>query len=111
MRSCRFSRARKRWLSFFAWNSLGVLAAAASPRVDGLVRRMTLAEKADQLHQAPIGRTDPNNLSRNHDTRADYGSYLFNQGCARGDVQGALRRLAAGSRLRIPPIFGADVIH
>lgn len=82
-------------------------------RVGDLLRRLTLEEKCDQLHQCGIGDTNPNNLASRHDEfRPTYGSFILNG--ARGDLalRNALqRRCVEESRLGIPAIFGCDVIH
>lgn len=80
-------------------------------RVEDLLKRMTLDEKIDQLTQNPAGDTNPNNIADNKDRfRPTYGSYLFNEGSVA--LRNALQRAAVEkSRLGIPAIFGADVIH
>jgi beta-glucosidase len=81
-------------------------------RADDLLGRMTLAEKIDQLHQCGVGDTNPNNLRERADEfRPTYGSFILN-----GPEDRALRdelqcRCVEKSRLGIPAIFGADVIH
>ncbi|MDD2763526.1 MAG: glycoside hydrolase family 3 N-terminal domain-containing protein [Opitutaceae bacterium] len=79
-------------------------------RVADLLSRMTLEEKIDQLHQCGVGDANPNNLiQRADELRATYGSFM-----TAGDLalRNALQRRAVEqTRLGIPAIFGADVIH
>ena len=79
-------------------------------RVADLLARMTLEEKIDQLHQCGVGDINPNNLARRADElRSTYGSFM-----AAGDLplrNELQRRAVEGTRLGIPAIFGADVIH
>lgn len=83
-------------------------------RVSDLLGRMTLAEKADQLHQSGIGDTNPNNLAARADEfRPTYGSYIIGGPpdtilATRNALQ---RRAVEESRLGIPALFGCDVIH
>lgn len=81
-------------------------------RVEDLLGRMTLAEKVDQLHQSGVGDTNRNNLQvRADEFRPTYGSFILN-GPPDLALRNALRRRAVeSSRLGIPAIFGADVIH
>lgn len=81
-------------------------------RVEDLLGRMTLAEKVDQLHQSGVGDTNPNNLQvRADEFRPTYGSFILN-GPPDLVLRNALQRRAVeSSRLGIPAIFGADVIH
>ncbi|HTO04091.1 MAG TPA: glycoside hydrolase family 3 N-terminal domain-containing protein [Opitutus sp.] len=81
-------------------------------RVADLLSRMTLEEKIDQLHQGNVGDTNPNNLAaRADDFRPTYGSYIIG-GPSVFEIRNALQRRALNeSRLGIPVIFGADVIH
>jgi beta-glucosidase len=73
---------------------------------------MTLEEKIDQLHQGWVGDTNPNNLKlRESEFRPTLGSYILNGPpdlALRNELQ---RRATEESRLGIPVIFGADVIH
>ena len=79
-------------------------------RAADLLRRMTLEEKIDQLHQCGVGDTNPNNLAGRTDAlRSTFGSFI-----AAGDLplrNELQRRSVEGTRLGIPAIFGADVIH
>ena len=79
-------------------------------RVDDLLARMTLEEKIDQLHQCGVGDTNPNNLAQHADeVRATYGSFVTAADLSlRNELQ---RRAVEETRLGIPAIFGADVIH
>ena len=80
-------------------------------RVEDLLSRMTLEEKIDQLNQSLAADPNPNNVRKNPEIlRPTYGSYLFNQGSLA--MRNSLARAAMEkSRLGIPAIFGADVIH
>lgn len=73
---------------------------------------MTLEEKVHQLHQGSVGDTNPNNLAeRAADFRPTYGSYIVG-GPAVLEIRNALqRRAVTESRLGIPVVFAADVIH
>jgi beta-glucosidase len=80
-------------------------------RVENLLKRMTLDEKIDQLTQNPAGDANPNNIAANKERfRPTCGSYLFNDGslALRNTLQ---HEAVEKSRLGIPAIFGADVIH
>ncbi|MEO6003814.1 MAG: glycoside hydrolase family 3 N-terminal domain-containing protein [Opitutus sp.] len=81
-------------------------------RVTHLLSRMTLEEKIDQLHQSGVGDTNPNNLQlREDEFRPTYGSFILN-GPPDVRLRNELQRRAVNeSRLGIPAIFGADVIH
>ena len=81
-------------------------------RLEDLLSRMTLEEKIDQLDQSLAGDMNPNNVRKEgpNGRRPTLGSYLFNEGSLA--VRNALQAEAVGkSRLGIPVIFGADVIH
>ncbi len=82
-------------------------------RVDDLLGRMTLAEKIDQLHQPGIGDTNPNNLaSRASELHATYGSFIIGGGPEILATRNALQHRAVDqTRLGIPALFAADVIH
>jgi beta-glucosidase len=96
-------------------------AGAASPRVEALIAQMTLEEKAGQLScysdmiRPPVGDINPLVNQRNTqqilaDIRAGRIGVLMN-GIG---VEGALQAQTAAvehSRLRIPLLFAADVIH
>jgi beta-glucosidase len=79
-------------------------------RVADLLSRMMLDEKIDQLNQRAVDDTNPNNLASHTDElRPTYGSFML-----AGDLplRNELQRRAVGqTRLGIPLIFGADVIH
>jgi beta-glucosidase len=81
-------------------------------RVADLLGRMSLEEKIDQLHQGNAGNANPNNLSaRAAEFRPTFGSYIIG-GPSPLEVRNALQRRAISeSRLGIPALFGADVIH
>ena len=82
-------------------------------RLADLLGRMTLEEKIDQLHQCGAGDTNPNNLSLLADQfRPTFGSFILNGAQPDLALRNALqRRCVEESRLGIPAIFGADVIH
>ncbi|MCU0376361.1 MAG: beta-glucosidase, partial [Chitinophagaceae bacterium] len=82
-------------------------------RVDSLLQLMTLEEKAGQLHQIsnPFAATGP--ITPEGDIQAQIqagkvGSMLNIVGAARTRQ---LQELALKSRLKIPLLFGQDVIH
>ena len=83
-------------------------------RIADLLGRMTLEEKIDQLHQYGMPDTNPNNLATYADEiQPTYGSYIIGGPWAtmlatRNAIQ---RRAVTESRLGIPALFGADVIH
>ncbi len=79
-------------------------------RVADLLARMTLAEKIDQLTQRGLDDSNPNNVVRRAtELRPTYGSFMTAGNLA---VRNALQREAlTQTRLGIPIIFGADVIH
>jgi beta-glucosidase len=86
-------------------------ARARGQRVEDLLKRMTLDEKIDQLNQVRAGVTTPAELLKDlSQPRPTYGAYLFNDGNVefRNKVQ---RQAVEESRLHIPAIFGADVVH
>ena len=82
-------------------------------RVTDLLGRMTPEEKFDQLHQCGIGDANPNNLaSRADELRATYGSFILGGPTSVLETRNALqRRAVTETRLGIPALFGADVIH
>lgn len=80
-------------------------------RVEDLLSRMTIQEKADQLCQSVARDFNPNNhqSARNDKIQPTYGSYIY-----RNDVplRNAIQKIAMEkSRLGIPAVFGSDVIH
>jgi beta-glucosidase len=79
-------------------------------RVEDLLARMTIEEKADQLIQIPIGQdTNPNNIGE-AEFRPTVGSLLNSRHGAR--VHNTFQRAAvAETRLGIPILFAQDVIH
>jgi beta-glucosidase len=107
-------------LAGFALAGAGA-ARAASPRVEALIAQMTIEEKAGQLScysdtlRPPIGDVNPLVNQRNAqqilaDVRAGRIGVLMNG----VGVEGALQAQTAAvehSRLRIPLLFAADVIH
>lgn len=82
-------------------------------RVADLLGRMTLEEKIDQLHQCGASDTNPNNLAtRTDEFRPTYGSFILGGAPTALTVRNAFqRRVVAESRLGIPALFAADVIH
>ena len=84
------------------------------PRLADLLGRMTLAEKIDQLHQCGIGDTNPNNLLlRGDQFLPTYGSFIIGSPWQTilGTRNALQKRAVTESRLGIPAIFAADVIH
>lgn len=80
---------------------------APDPRIARLLGEMTLEEKAAQLFMAAREGTDPfhnENLGR----KDEVGAVLNFTGTK--DIA-AIRTAVAESRLKIPPIFGLDIIH
>lgn len=96
---------------------LGLAAQAqeqASPRIEALLARMTVAEKVGQLVQAAGGRQRaPNSLIDDAERRrireGRVGAYLNVAGVA--ETRELQRIAVEQSRLGIPLLFGADVIH
>lgn len=82
-------------------------------RIADLLGRMTLEEKADQLHQCGIGDANPNNvLVRQDELRPTYGSFILNGHDASLELRNLIQhRCVEESRLGIPAIFGCDVLH
>ncbi len=83
------------------------------PRVDSLLKRMTLEEKAGQLHQisnpfAATGPITPEGNIQQQIREGKIGSMLNIVGAARTRE---LQAFAMQSRLKIPLLFGQDVIH
>lgn len=96
------------------------LPASASTRIDALLARMTMSEKAGQLScfsdtVRPLGHpVNPNEAARSADgmlreIEAGRVGMLFNGHGVAGAV--AAQRVALRSRLGIPLAFAADVIH
>ena len=87
--------------------------ADANKRADSLLRLMTLEEKAGQLHQIsnPFAATGPITPAGDYQQQireGKIGSMLNIVGAARTRQ---LQELALQSRLKIPLLFGQDVIH
>lgn len=83
-------------------------------RIADLLGRMTFEEKLDQLHQCGLGDINANNLSSSADKmRPTYGSYIVGgpPETILSVRNAAQRRAVEESRLGIPAIFAADVIH
>jgi beta-glucosidase len=82
-------------------------------RIVDLLGRMTFEEKIDQLHQSGIGDTNPNNLAQRGDKfHPTYGSFIIGGPPTVLATRNAFqKRAVTESRLGIPAIFGADVIH
>ena len=84
--------------------------AALEARVDALLRRMTLEEKLGQLQQLDgeaDGRFRPEHLELARAGRL--GSTLNVRGAAQ--VNELQKAAVEGSRLKVPVLFGFDVIH
>ncbi len=79
-------------------------------RIADLLGRMTPEEKSDQLTQWHTGDLNPNNIAaRSGVIRPTYGSFILGGSLA---TRNALQREAVtATRLGIPILFGADVIH
>jgi len=82
-------------------------------RLADLLGRMTLEEKIDQLHQCGVSDTNPNNTGTRGDSfRPTYGSFIVGGAPDILGVRNAFqRRVLTESRLGIPALFAADVIH
>lgn len=80
---------------------------AASPRVEGILTRMSLREKAGQMSQWAFGHAELD-ITEAAVRQGDVGSFLN----APRDERDRLQRIAIEeSRLGVPLIFGRDVIH
>jgi beta-glucosidase len=90
-----------------------VVHAAQAPeiekRIDALLARMTLAEKLGQMSQSTAMRTPISNEIKQQIREGRWGSFL-NAGSP-ADRAEAQRIAVNESRLKIPLIFGRDVIH
>jgi len=98
--------------------------AATTDRVEGLIARMTVEEKIGQLNllwdeirpTPPIipGPTDPNEIKLTRERQlaevraGRVGSLLYGTGVAAGRE---IQKAALESRLGIPVLFGADIVH
>jgi beta-glucosidase len=87
--------------------------AQIDPRVEVLLQKMTLQEKAGQLNQLTTGyATGPGGITKNHDELLAAGKIgsMFNANTAL--QTNTYQRIAVTkSRLHIPVLFGMDVIH
>ena len=81
---------------------------AAEPKIDSLLARMTLEEKLGQLNQLSVD-NQPNAEQLDLVRKGLVGSFLNLTGAAA--TRDAQRIAVTESRLRIPLIFGHDVIH
>src|SRR5450432_1055430 len=100
----------KLWLPIIAAMTLH----AATPqeierRIDGLLERMTLAEKVGQMSQSSGMQAPLTDKIKEQIRQGRWGSFL-NAGLTRDRAE-AQRIAMTESRLRIPLIFGRDVIH
>jgi beta-glucosidase len=82
-------------------------------RLEGLLRKMTLAEKAGQLNQYSFGRPTGPGTDRNaYETMIAAGQVGSLLNVTRAAQVNAYQRIAVEtSRLHIPLLFGDDVIH
>jgi beta-glucosidase len=81
-------------------------ASAIDRKVEDLLARMTLEEKLGQMSQTTFGRLDD---QRKEEIRKGRWGSLFGGGTTAEKAEA--QRLARESRLGIPLLFGADVIH
>lgn len=81
----------------------------SEPRIDALLARMTLEEKAGQMSQSTSMRSPLSEEIKEQIRRGRWGSFL-NAGSA-ADRAEAQRIATRESRLGIPLLFGRDVIH
>jgi beta-glucosidase len=106
-----------RWFAALLLVAAGLAAQAreaASPRVEALLARMTVAEKVGQLVQVAGGRQRaPNSLVDEAEhvriREGRVGAYLNIAGAA--ETRAVQRIAVEESRLHIPLLLGADVIH
>src|SRR5690349_20472650 len=77
------------------------------PRIEALLEQMTLLEKAGQMTQHSWG-FGPDDVARDEARSGGLGSVLNAPSL---DERNRLQELALGARLRVPLIFGRDVIH
>ena len=99
--------------AFHLMVAVAAQSSSAYERADALLSRMTLEEKAGQLHQisnpfAPTGPITPEGNIQQQIREGKVGSMLNMVGAER---TAQLQRLALQSRLKIPLLFGQDVIH
>lgn len=106
---------KKRYLILFIGCIYGEAYAqkkTAAQRADSLIKLMTLEEKVGQLHQLSgdfaTGPVTPNGNKQEQVRRGEIGSMLNVMGAARTRQ---LQEMAMQSRLKIPLLFGQDVIH
>jgi beta-glucosidase len=78
------------------------------PRVESLLEQMTLAEKIGQMIQHPWGHGDPKVIDE-RTRKGEIGSFL--NALTLADRNHLQRIAVEESRLKIPLIFGRDVIH
>ena len=103
------------FLSVFVYGDQFPYKNAALPieeRIDDLINRMTLEEKAFQISQLMIGRNDnPNNaITKKTTFNPNIGSFIYFQ--ADVEKRNEYQRIAIEeTRLGIPLIFAYDVIH
>jgi beta-glucosidase len=86
---------------------------AANARIDGLLGRMTLEEKAGQLNQVGTDNsTGPGRFFQNSDEMIREGRIGAILGVVTARQANAYQKEAVeGSRLHVPILFGLDVIH
>ncbi len=104
-----------RWVRYIGVAVVALMLRAAPPaadveqRINGLVARMTLDEKLGQLSQSTSIMTPLSEQIKEEIRKGRWGSFL-NAGSP-ADRAEAQRIARTESRLRIPLLFGRDVIH
>ena len=91
----------------------GVVAPQAAARIESLLGQMTVEEKVGQLNQlSPDLLSGPKSIVGDGDALVRAGSVgaILNLATAR-ETNAYQRKAVEGSRLRIPVLFGLDVIH